>query len=131
MQLETILIVDDEQVIREFLHRILSKEGFHILEASHGEEALSIFRREAKNIHLVLMDISMPQMDGRTCARLILNEKPGMPIIYMSGNMDPALMTKELSKPAMAFLPKPFTLIALLSTVRRVLEIPSEDSPSP
>ena len=121
---KTILIVDDEQPIREFLRRILSKEGFQILEASNGEEALDVFKRQTAKIQLVLMDIAMPQMDGRTCARMMLKEQPHMPMIYMSGDMDPALMPPELKKPAMAFLPKPFTAEEILFQACSLLKAP-------
>ena len=119
---KTILVVEDEQPIREVLRRILSREGFQVLEASHGQEALNVFKRRSKEIQLVLMDISMPQMDGQTCGRLMLKERPELRIIYMSGDMDPAHMPEDLIKPTMTFLAKPFTLDILLSTVRRFLD---------
>jgi len=121
---KTILVADDEQPIREFLRRILSKEGFHILEASNGEEALDVFKRQTGKIRLVMMDISMPKMDGTACARLMLKEQPHIPIIYMSGNLDPALMPAELKNPAMAFLPKPFTTEEILFQVCGLLNAP-------
>lgn len=118
---KTILVVDDEQSIRQFLRRIFSREGFRILEASHGVEALDVFRRQIDDIHLVLMDISMPQMDGLTCAKLMLKDKPQMPVLYMSGDMDPALMPKELTNLTMAFLAKPFTVQDILSKAHNLL----------
>jgi len=121
MNSETLLIVDDEQSIREYLHRVLSREGFKILEASNGQEALDVLRRQDGEIHLVLMDISMPQMDGQTCARLMIKEKPQIPIICMSGNMDPAQMAKELNIPTITFLQKPFTTEDILNQTRAML----------
>ena len=122
MNPKTILVVDDEQPIRELLRRIFSRQGFQILEASNGEEALDVFKREAGKIQLVLMDMSMPQMDGQTCARLMLKERPQIPMVYMSGDMDAARMPEELNTPATAFLSKPFTTEEMLLKAHGLLK---------
>lgn len=127
MNPKTILIVDDEQSIRQLLRRIFSREGFLILEASNGKEALDVFKRETGKIQLVLMDMSMPQMDGQTCARLMLKERPQIPMVYMSGDMDAARMPAELNKPGTAFLSKPFSNEEMLLTAREVLMKTSPD----
>src|ERR1035438_8088008 len=127
MNPKTILVVDDEKPIREFLLRVFSREGYHLLEASNGHEALDIFKRQSQDIHLVLMDISMPQMDGPTCAKLMLKEKPLTPVLYMSGDMDPATMPAELTNPSMDFLAKPFTVQDILSKARGLLGPLSKD----
>ena len=80
--------------------------GFPILEACNGEEALDVFKRQTGKIQLVLMDISMPQMDGQTCARLMLKEQPQIPMVYMSGDMDAARMP-GIETPTMGFLSNP------------------------
>jgi two-component system cell cycle sensor histidine kinase/response regulator CckA len=124
MKSQTILIVDDEQPIREYLRRILSREGFEILESSNGREALKVFGEQAGKINLVLMDISMPQMDGQTCALHMLKDRPHTPVIYMSGDMNPAKMSAELTKSPMMFLSKPFTTEEILSHARALLARP-------
>ena len=118
---ETILVVEDSDPIRRVVCAMLSQNGYNCLEASDGSEALNLLRAE-DTIQLVLTDVVMPKMDGAELAGHMAREYPAIPILFMSGYSDNPLVRAIERSPI--FLPKPFTVTALTSTVRRALEEP-------
>ena len=116
----TILVVDDEVGIRHSVRGVLADEGFRVLEAEDGRDALALI--DAENPRLVILDIWMPEMDGIELLRHIRDTHPGMPVIVISGhgNIETAVTATKLG--AFDFIEKPFSLDGLLHVVDRALE---------
>jgi two-component system cell cycle sensor histidine kinase/response regulator CckA len=110
----TVLVVDDEPVLRAVLTRLLRSEGYAVMEASDGTSALDIFERHTGIIPLVLMDIQMPGPDGVRVAMDLKSKNPDVSVIYMSGQIDPR--TLDLG-PGEWFLRKPFGFAQLTTLV--------------
>jgi two-component system, cell cycle sensor histidine kinase and response regulator CckA len=120
---ETILLVEDEDSVRKLAHHILLNEGYRVLEAPNGEEALQVSEGYAGPIHLLLTDIVMPGgMSGRQLADCLSALRPQMKILYMSGYTDDAIVHHGVLDADLAFLQKPFTLNTLMYKVREVLD---------
>ena len=118
---KTILVVDDDELARRSMKAILQHSGFlQILEASNGVHALTLFNALGETIDLIVTDIQMPGMDGVTFVRLVKQELPRIPVIYVSGHTQP----KELveSDEYCAFVQKPFLPKTLMDAVRECLE---------
>jgi len=112
-----VLIAEDEVLIRNMIRIALENEGYFVLAACDGEEALTISRAYAGIIHLLLSDIKMPRMDGLELRKQILAERPGIKILLMSGLTDPQIEGTPL-------LRKPLVLSLLLDTTHRLIERP-------
>jgi len=112
------LVVDDEPDLRSVVARILRRDGFHILEAENGEEALALIRNLGARITVVVSDIRMPLMDGCDLAKAIREEFPLIPVLLMSGYAD----TGPVGCP---FIAKPFRAEELLAKLRDVLSHPA------
>jgi two-component system cell cycle sensor histidine kinase/response regulator CckA len=125
---ETILVVEDEEALREVAKKTLSAEGYTVLTAADGYEALSVSARHAGIIQLLLTDVVMPRMSGRELAQSIAKERRGISIIYMSGYTDDAIVHHGVLDGEMDFLGKPFTATSLTSKVREVLDRPIDDA---
>ena len=119
---ETILVVEDEEAVRGLTSRILEKQGYRVLSAQHGREAMDIATREVGTIDLVLTDIVMPGMNGRGLVERLAGIRPRMKSLYMSGYTDDDIIRRGFIEPSKSFLQKPFTSEALLQTVRKVLD---------
>ncbi len=119
---ETILVVEDEPAVRGLTTRILEKQGYRVLSAQHGREAMDIATKEVGNIDLVLTDIVMPGMNGRGLVERLAGIRPRMKSLYMSGYTDDDIIRRGFIEPSKSFLQKPFTSEALLQTVRKVLD---------
>jgi len=119
--LETILIVEDEAGIRALVRKILRRQGYEVLEASNGEEALAICREHAGPIHLLITDVIMPEVGGRELVDRFHELRGEAKVLYVSGYTDDSTIYSGKFPPGTAFLQKPFTLGALLDRVREVL----------
>jgi two-component system cell cycle sensor histidine kinase/response regulator CckA len=119
---ETILLVEDALRVRAVVREILEMNGYHVLEARHGAEALEISERHQGPIHIMVTDVVMPQMSGRELAQRLAPVRPDMKVLYMSGYTDDAIVRHGVLGAGMAFLSKPFTPDALAVKVREVLE---------
>ncbi|MEW5803002.1 MAG: PAS domain S-box protein [bacterium] len=117
---ETVLLVEDEESVRTAICMILKKFGYTVLEAHQGEEAMMICKQHQGPIHLLLTDITMPQMSGMDLAGHIQSLHPGMMVIFMSGNLN--VISDQQNCSGLNLLPKPFVLDDLLSRVRQVLD---------
>ena len=124
---ETILLVEDEDVVREPVRRVLSQNGYTVLEARHGGEALQVCEQHEGPIHLLVTDVVMPRMSGRELAERLASLHPGMKVLYISGYTDNAIAHRGVLEPGTAFLQKPFTPYALALKVRQVLDAPQKE----
>ena len=118
---DTILLVEDEEAVRSFAARALKLRGYNVLEASGGEEALDLVRGHAGNIHLVITDVVMPNMDGPTLVRALKRLRPDIHVIFMSGYAEEAFRRNDEKAEDLHFLPKPFGLKQLAAKVKDVL----------
>jgi CheY-like chemotaxis protein len=118
---ETILLVEDEERVRQLACMALGAVGYTVLEASSGAEALQLGAEHAGPIHLMLTDVVMPQISGRQLAAQIGAMRPTMKVLYVSGYTDDAIVRHGVLERGLAFLQKPFTPAALARKVREVL----------
>jgi two-component system, cell cycle sensor histidine kinase and response regulator CckA len=118
---DTILLVEDEDAVRNFAARALRLRGYNVLEASGGEEALEIVKKAASPIHLLVTDVVMPNMDGPTLVRHVRQIRPQMAVIFMSGYAEEAFRRNDEKAEDLHFLPKPFGLKQLAAKVKDVL----------
>jgi two-component system cell cycle sensor histidine kinase/response regulator CckA len=119
---ETILLVEDEEAVRGLTSRILEKQGYRVMAAQHGREAMEIASREEGHIDLVLTDVVMPGMNGRGLVERLTGIRPRIKSLYMSGYTDDDIIRRGFIEPSRSFLQKPFTSDALLQTVRKILD---------
>lgn len=119
---ETILVVEDEAGIRALVRKILRRQGFTVLEAANGEEAMKVCKEQAAKIDLLITDVVMPKMGGRQLAESLREHCTGdIKVLYVSGYTDDAALYAGDFPPGTAFLQKPFTLGSLLDKVKEVL----------
>jgi two-component system cell cycle sensor histidine kinase/response regulator CckA len=116
---ETILGVEDESAVRELVRRVLERSGYLVLAARTPQEALLLAQRYSEPIHVLLTDVVLPGMSGRTLAGQVIASRPATRVIYMSGYTDTAAVLLEEGA---LFLQKPFNAETLLQKVRAVLE---------
>jgi two-component system CheB/CheR fusion protein len=119
---ETVLLVEDEPLVRRLAATVLEENGYHVLEASGGPEALRLASEHGGFIHLLLTDVVMPRMSGREVADRIASQRPDTKILFMSGHPEDAIAHHGVMDPEFAFLPKPFTPDVLSVKVREVLD---------
>jgi PAS domain S-box-containing protein len=119
---ETILLVEDEDQVRGLTRRTLELCGYHVLGASSGREALAVADGYPGPIHLLLTDVVMDGLSGREVAERIAERRPAIKVVYFSGYTDDAIVRHGVSEALVAFLPKPFTSLALAQKVRAVLD---------
>jgi signal transduction histidine kinase len=118
---ETILVVEDEDAVRDFVARTLRADGYTVLTGASGADALATCETHRDPIHLVVADVVMPGMGGPELGRRLAIVRPEAKILYMSGYPDPALIDTGAIGPATAFIGKPFTAVGLKRLVRRIL----------
>ncbi len=119
---ETVLLVEEEAGLREALRESLSANGYTVLDASGGREALRICERRRSPIHLCLTDVVLPRMSGRELARRALAWHPRMKVIYLSGHSNGPSLPPGDRESGSSFLHKPFAPETLLAKVRQVLD---------
>ncbi|RJQ58697.1 MAG: response regulator [Desulfobacteraceae bacterium] len=118
----TILLVDDEAIIRQVSRQLLESLGFSVLTASDGLEALDIYRKKNREIALVLLDMTMPQMDGAETFREMQRHSPDVPVILSSGYTEQDVSSRVSGKDFAGFIQKPYTLKNLRDELRRILK---------
>jgi two-component system cell cycle sensor histidine kinase/response regulator CckA len=119
---ETILLVEDEPAVRRLARRALEAQGFRILEAGNGHEALELCEKHVTELDMLLTDVVMPRMSGVELASRLTAIDPSLRVLYMSGYTEDALGQRGVLSPDTAFLNKPFTPATLLEAVRGVLD---------
>ncbi|MDX6515353.1 MAG: two-component system, cell cycle sensor histidine kinase and response regulator CckA [Gaiellaceae bacterium] len=118
---ETVLVVEDEEVIRTLVARTLREQGYRVLEARYGSEALELWEEHRDDIGLLVTDIVMPGMSGVELARRVAEERPELRILLMSGFAEPAAGEQVSAPSGAGFLEKPFTPSELVRRVREAL----------
>jgi nitrogen-specific signal transduction histidine kinase/CheY-like chemotaxis protein len=118
---ETVLVVEDEAALREVTRRILARNGYQVITAASGPEALEIVRNYQGEIHLLVTDVVMPHMLGKEVAEQILLIKPETEVLYMSGYARPVLASQGRLEPGVALVEKPFSEADLLAKAGQVL----------
>lgn len=122
----TIMVVDDDAAVRELISLILEMEGYAVLKARHGDEALLFSREFPGTIHMLLTDFRMgANMNGQQLAQLVRMERPGIHVLYVSGYVDGDSLQGEFESASSYFLEKPFTAPVLVDLVGMVLAVPS------
>ena len=119
---ETILIVEDNEEVRKLAARILKKQGYTVLEGSHGDEALNVCKQHKGPIHLMVTDVVMPGMSGRELSERLKPLYPQMKVLYMSGYTDNAITHHGVLEKGVNYIQKPFTVDGLARKVREVLD---------
>jgi CheY-like chemotaxis protein len=122
---ETVLLVEDEEAVRKLVCDILAGYGYRVLDAADGRTALALYERHGGDIAMLLTDVVMPQMSGRTLAERLLARQPDLKVLYMSGYTDDVIGNHGVLDSRMAYLQKPFTPDALAHKVREVLDAPA------
>jgi signal transduction histidine kinase/CheY-like chemotaxis protein len=117
----TLLLVEDEDAVRQLARIALERDGYRVLQAASGEEALALIARERVRPDLVLTDVVMPGLDGRQLVARLREQLPGVPVLLMSGYAGPGGPVSGETDPNLAFLRKPFTPSALSDAVQQLL----------
>jgi PAS domain S-box-containing protein len=126
---ETLLLVEDEAPVRALVLELLASQGYTVLEAAHGEQALAVASRHAGPIHLLVTDVVMPGMSGGELASRFVRLRPGVRVLYISGYSDDAIVRCGVSQADTAFLQKPFSYESFIAKVREVLDRPAPARP--
>jgi CheY-like chemotaxis protein len=118
---QTILVVDDDHTVRSSSAELLRKNGYKVLEAGSGTEALAALRDYEGPIDLLLTDVQMQKMDGGELAEAAEQERPGIHILFMSGYTSGAALHDNVRDDGVDFIAKPFVLTTLLRKVKSIL----------
>jgi PAS domain S-box-containing protein len=119
---ETVLLVDDEEIIRDLGKRILERSGYKVLTAANGREALNLYGQQKGEISLVILDLIMPEMGGKQCLEELVKIDPKTKILIASGYSEDAQTTETFESKVRGFIAKPYNLKEMLQTVRKVLD---------
>ncbi len=114
----SVLVVDDEAAVRRFAARVLARDGYSVLEAQDGAEALELFKNGSPPVDIVVSDIVMPRLNGVELMEAISTSHPGIPVILMSGYASAALSEMGIATPC-GIITKPFPAERLLAEVHR------------
>ena len=125
---KTILLVEDEEVLRNLIRDLLESKGYRLHCAAGGEEALGILEKIGGRIDLLLTDVMMPRMNGSELVEILLPQFPGLKVIFMSGftGGSTTFIQRSLISADVIFLQKPFRLNELLEEIRGLLALPAE-----
>jgi PAS domain S-box-containing protein len=119
---ETLLLVEDEAAVRSSARRLLERNGYTVLEARHGGDALRIAEESERPIDLVLTDLVMPEMGGRELVERLRAHRPGLKVVFMSGYTEKAIAVDGVMPAHTGFVEKPFTVEQLMRRVREILD---------
>ena len=127
---ETILVVDNEQLVLGLADSMLTRYGYRVIAAASGKEALRVFEKSPDiEVHLALVDLVMPEMDGLEVVERIHELCPGLPILYFSAYSEDDSLRPMFARGA-PFIAKPFTSLQLTQKIREVLDTPKADAES-
>jgi CheY-like chemotaxis protein len=121
---ETILLVEDEDGVRELMWKILTEHGHTVLEARHGRDALTLAAGYQHPIHLLLTDVVMPEMGAGELTGELLAQRPELKVLYVSGYTNDEVVRRGVTQSAAVFIQKPFSPQELMRKVREVLDLP-------
>jgi two-component system, cell cycle sensor histidine kinase and response regulator CckA len=122
---ETILLVEDEPALRELARELLEANGYKVIEAERGEQAIRLVESSQAPIDLLLTDVVMPGIGGKQLATRLLELRPGLHVLYMSGYTDDVINNRGVLSDKALLLAKPFTRAVLLRKVREALDMKS------
>jgi two-component system cell cycle sensor histidine kinase/response regulator CckA len=120
--IETVLLVEDEGSIRQLCRQVLVEQGYQVIDAGSGPDALTRAAAHEGDIDILVTDVVMPHMSGRTLADRMRESRPGIKVLYVSGYTDDAIVRHGVTEDAVSFLAKPFSPATLLARVREVLD---------
>ena len=123
---ETVMVVEDEEGVRELVRRVLLRHGYRVLEARHGKDALTEAERHPERIDLLLTDVVMPEMSGVTLAAELRERRPDIRVLFMSGYTPEEIRRRTDGDPGRSLLQKPFAGEDLARVVRATLDAPAE-----
>jgi signal transduction histidine kinase/ActR/RegA family two-component response regulator len=123
---ETILLAEDDESLRTLTRRLLQTRGYTVLDAASGAAALNVFEKQGHSIDLLITDVVMPRMSGRELAERLVQKRPEIKVLYVSGYTDNAVVRHGVCYDQSHFLQKPFTADGLTLKVRKVLNAPHE-----
>jgi two-component system, cell cycle sensor histidine kinase and response regulator CckA len=121
---ETVLVVEDQEAVRRLVKRILEAHGYHVLEAASGAEAHAVASGHAGEIDLLLTDVVMPGMDGRTLSEQLRELRPTLRVILMSGFAEDVVARRDALASGLAYIQKPFGPEELAARIRGILDSP-------
>jgi signal transduction histidine kinase len=121
---ETVLLVEDDEAVRELARGVLARSGYAVVEARDGRDAVRVAGEALGRVDLLVTDVVMPGLGGRALFAELAARRPGLRVLYMSGYTDDDVLRRGLLDPGMAFLEKPFTATGLARAVRAVLDGP-------
>jgi two-component system cell cycle sensor histidine kinase/response regulator CckA len=119
---ETILLVEDEEVVRQVTHRILQRQGYTVLDAKDGQDALEILEQHPGPVHLMVTDLVMPGMNGRELALKMTAAHPEIKVLYMSGYAENGIVNQGVLEEGIVYIQKPFEARVLAYRVRELLD---------
>ena len=119
---ETVLLVEDEDAVRESEREYLEQHGYTVLAAPNGPAALELAASCGRDIQLLVTDVVMPKMSGSELGEQLVAQRPGLKVLYVSGYAETTVMQHGLAELGSRFLHKPFTLKALTAKIREVLD---------
>jgi PAS domain S-box-containing protein len=119
---ETVLVVEDEDGVRELIHQVLVEQGYAVLTARHGRDALLLAERYERPIHLLVTDVVMPEMGGGELADRLTARRPDLKVLYISGYSNDEVLRRGVHDTGTRFLHKPFTSEGLVERVREAVE---------
>jgi len=125
---ETILVVEDETMVRNMVARGLREEGYVVLDAESGASALALLERRGEGVSLMITDVAMAEMGGHELGQRVAERRPGLPVLYMSGYPLDEVVRRGLLQEHQPFLQKPFAPAALLESVRSLLDSATSSS---
>jgi len=121
---ETVLLAEDQEMVRTLTRKMLENNGYRVLEAESGSDAYRMFKKYAEEIHLLLTDVEMPEMNGKELYERVVSIKPDIRVLYMSGYPDDIIAHRGVLDEDTALIEKPFDIKKLLRKVREVLDAP-------
>jgi CheY-like chemotaxis protein len=119
---ETVLVVEDQDQVRDMVARVLASLGYRVLAAADGDEAFALANGQGDGIQLLLTDVVLPRTNGRRVAAAIGSLHPGARVLYVSGHAEEAIVRRGELEPGLDYLPKPFTAEVLARRVRAALD---------
>jgi len=115
---ELVIVIDDEDMVRETMADILAEAGLEVLQAADGPSGIQLFRKHAQEIKLVLLDLSMPRMSGEEVYYKLREIEPSVPVLLISGYSEHEIMDRFVNKGLAGFIQKPYTIASLLQQIR-------------
>ena len=128
---KTILVLDDEADVRKLVAAMLTSNGYKVLTADNGDNAIKAFRRSKQPVDMLLLDVVSPGLSGPMVADRIAEIQPGLRVLFMSGYDNTNVVQRYVVEKGYALLPKPFTMDQLSKKVREVMDSPPPAAAQP